>query len=88
MSEKHIHKYQQVHTKFKTLWKCGIPSCKHFMPEHLTALIIGRASLCWNCGETFVMTEEKMSSPRPICNNCDESTKQLASILEEIEHSR
>jgi hypothetical protein len=78
MSKKHIHKYHRIATKFQKLWKCGFSDCSHFMPSHLTEVIVGRDSICWGCGETFRLTPELMMRDRPLCSYCDiKETKGL-----------
>ena len=80
MSKKHIHRYHKVDTGAGELWACSMPDCTHFMPAHYTALLPGRASICWECGEIFILTKENMKRNQPKCPECEGIT-ELVSIL-------
>jgi DNA-directed RNA polymerase subunit RPC12/RpoP len=40
------------------------------MPQHIENLVIGRASICWGCGDKFVLDEIAMKDDMPQCMNC------------------
>jgi hypothetical protein len=50
------------------------------MPAHYTELLPGRASICWECAENFILTKENMRRKQPICPDC-EGISQLASVI-------
>ena len=58
-----IHKYYQ--SKFKTsgtvIYRCGLEGCPHFVYE---PLILNRLSICWRCGDSFVLTQNKFLEAR------------------------
>lgn len=82
MAKKHIHKYHRVDTSAGELWACGLPDCTHFMPAHYTELLPGRASICWECGENFILTRENMQKKQPVCPDCAGIT-DLTALLEQ-----
>lgn len=70
MAEKHIHKYHRIPSKYHTVWSCADSHCSHFMPPHLEHLVLGRASICWECGREMVLDEISMQSNNPTCIDC------------------
>jgi hypothetical protein len=66
----HIHKYRLVDIGFSKVQSCAVPNCPHFMPAHLSKLLIGRASICWECDNEFNMTEDNLKEEFPRCMNC------------------
>ena len=82
------HKYKRVdigRDKAYYVYRCLLPNCNHYIPEKL---ILGRTSICWSCGNEFVITVPKKL--KPICVPCkdkkfsksedDETTRILRSI--------
>ena len=80
MSKKHIHKYHRVDTDAGSIWACGLPDCNHFMPAHYTRLLPGKSSICWECGELLILTEQNMKHKQPICPDCMDVMTTLASV--------
>ncbi len=70
MAKKHTHKYHRVDTDAGSIWACGLPECNHFMPVHYTKLLPGKWSICWECQDPFILTEQNMRASNPICPNC------------------
>lgn len=64
----HTHKYMWVSLKYQKVWRCA--DCNHFMPAHLSELVIGRMSLCWDCGSVFKLGESNKDEEFPICTQC------------------
>lgn len=56
--------------QFTKIWACGSPDCNHHMPQHLEELVNGKASICWQCDEKFVLTGINMKQDKPICSDC------------------
>lgn len=44
--------------------------CNHYMPPHMEDMLIGRASICWTCGEKFPLDDESMKDDMPSCFGC------------------
>ncbi len=81
-NRKHVHKYRQVEISGDKVWACGLPECHHYMPHHMRNLIPGKASICWECGESFVLDARALALDMPVCINCiaptsDEVNKKL-----------
>ena len=63
-----IHKYERTKLGKKyIIFRCMIPNCSHYIPE---SLIKGRISICWRCGEQFVIDREAAELARPHCKDC------------------
>jgi len=69
-SKKHVHKYHKVKMNSTDIWACALPDCNHHMPPHYIDTLPGKASLCWKCGERFILDSDNMKLDRPICFNC------------------
>jgi len=66
--ERHIHKFKRL--KYKTgnvTFFCALPDCNVKINP---ALALGKRSLCWRCGESFLMTEYSLRLAKPHCENC------------------
>jgi len=64
----HKHKYYKETTrKGLFLFRCGLEKCSHFVHE---GIIIGRESLCWRCGESFVITKQTTRNKYFHCFDC------------------
>lgn len=65
---KHIHKFKRL--KYKSgnqIFFCALPDCSQKIN---TALALGKRSLCWRCGEPFIMTEYSLRLAKPHCEAC------------------
>jgi hypothetical protein len=66
--EKHIHKLKRYSFKTgNTLYFCALPDC-HFKLN--PGMALGKRSICWRCGEPFIMTEYSLRLAKPHCANC------------------
>ncbi len=68
---KHTHRYHKTRPNTRRnepVWACSLPGCSHFIPLNTT--VEGRKSLCWNCGEELIMTENEMAVDKPECPSC------------------
>ena len=83
---RHVHKYYRADALGVRIWACAFPTCSHHMPPHYAALIEGKASICWKCGEVMVLDGSNMSMDKPICNDC-RSMNELNRKLEELNKS-
>ena len=63
------HKYFQ--TVFKQsgtlIFRCGLPNCPHFLYE---PMIIARVSICWRCGNRFIITSKSVRAKKMHCEEC------------------
>ena len=81
---KHIHKYMKVilggrrivikdgrryieKTGGYPVMKCTVPKCTHYIAQDLA---IGRSTICWKCGNEFVLNSENVQLKRPLCYEC------------------
>ena len=82
--ETHIHKYIRVRLGKHIVYKCSLANCTHFLRREL---VVGRLSICWRCGEPFVMNRESITLARPRCTTCKKTAKKadIAAITEFIE---
>lgn len=71
-SLKHTHKYRRVKigkNKDYTVYRCMLGGCSRYMEP---ALIVGEASICWYCGDKFIIWKPS-NNPVPVkphCHNC------------------
>lgn len=68
MPEKHIHKFRR-HT-YETggvIYFCALPDCAVKIKPALT---LGKRSICWRCGNEFIMTLYSIKLANPHCENC------------------
>jgi hypothetical protein len=67
-TEKHVHKFKRLKYKTgSTIFFCTLPDCSVKLNP---ALALGKRSICWRCGEPFVMTEYSLRLAKPHCENC------------------
>ncbi len=82
MKQKHVHKYRRfVWPNGTKAFRCTLPACHHFIAEHL---IVGKKSVCWRCGNEFVINEKTARLAKPQCDcrkksdaAMEEPTKEL-----------
>jgi formylmethanofuran dehydrogenase subunit E len=70
--KKHVHKYMRfgpTPAMSYYIWKC-VDGCAHFIHEKQEFYVVGRKSICWGCGEEFVMDEDAMKEEMPRCVTC------------------
>lgn len=80
-AKRHVHKYQRITFTFGSkVWACRLPDCNHYMPRHLEATVEGKATICWQCGNDFVLDRDAMLEDSPRCPKC----RGIAEIEQEI----
>jgi ribosomal protein S27AE len=85
----HVHKLKRlVYKSGNTIFFCALPDCSFKINP---ALALGKRSICWRCGESFIMSEYSLRLARPHCENCHKPKKEvdtssLKDILETAEH--
>ena len=68
MKSSHIHKLKR-HT-YKTgarSFFCVLPDCNYRVAVEMS---LGKRSLCWRCGEEFILNEYSIRLARPHCHKC------------------
>jgi hypothetical protein len=69
---KHIHKYERRRLGNYIIFKCMIPGCVNYIRKELAD---GRISICWRCGEPFVMAKATLELKRVHCVDCTKFKK-------------
>lgn len=66
--QKHTHKFKRLTYKSgNQIFFCALPDCS---VKISTALALGKRSLCWRCGEEFIMSEYSLRLAKPHCDKC------------------
>lgn len=68
---RHTHRYIKTHPntrRTEAIWRCALAGCSHFIPLNTT--VIGRSSICWECGQPFTMEERHTKMELPKCDTC------------------
>ena len=68
----HIHTYVRL---TKDVFRCADKHCYHTAKK---TILVGKATLCNECGEEFVLTREDLRRSRPRCMKCSKTKKALA----------
>lgn len=71
----HTHKYEKIKwgTNKTIIWKCALVDCSHYLHVEF---ILGKKSICWKCGNQFLMTYSKLLRNRPKCDKCQSLSGQ------------
>ncbi len=73
--EKHIHKLKRLRYKSgNEIFFCVLPDCNK---KFNIALALGKRSLCWRCGEEFIMSDYSLRLTKPHCENCHKPKKEV-----------
>ena len=70
----HIHKYERRELGKFTVFKCAVPGCVHYVRKILAE---NRITICWRCGEAFVLTKFALRYRRPHCTDCIKTKKKV-----------
>jgi len=64
------HKYMRIKYGGRDAFKCQLPKCTHFLTH--AELAIGRESLCWRCGNSFIIkrTDASFYAKKLKCGEC------------------
>lgn len=79
-AKRHTHKYYKKTLSFGQVWACALPTCNHYMPTHMTELLPGKQSVCWECEGMLVLNELNMKMEKPLCEDCS-GTADLAAFI-------
>lgn len=85
-AKRHTHKYHKIEIAYQKVWACALPTCNHYMPKHMEAMVPGKASLCWECGEEIILTPQNMQSDKPVCDDCAGIAARVAEIEKTLTH--
>ena len=69
-AKRHTHKYHRVEIAGAKVWACALGDCNHYMPVHMSALIPGKNSYCWDCDNPIILDSSNMIEDRPRCVEC------------------
>lgn len=81
-AKKHIHQYKREKLGGKTIYKCTLPGCPHYLYRQFMDNVV---SLCNECGNPFIMTKYGLRLAKPHCNDC---TKPELAKREKLEKLR
>jgi len=67
-TEKHVHKLKRLKYKSgNSIFFCVLPDCSY---KTNVSLALGKRSICWRCGESFIMSEYSLRLAKPHCDSC------------------
>lgn len=75
-AKNHIHKYHYINIgkrdEKRYTYACALPNCSHFIPIHMSKLVIGKESYCWQCGEKMIINKQhfRRKTRKPRCYKC------------------
>lgn len=78
-AKRHTHKYHNVNG----IWMCALANCTHFMPKNVAANVEGKNSLCWECGNEFILDDINMQKNKPTCFECSPEGDAVLALLRE-----
>lgn len=70
---KHTHQYRKLKLGKRTIFKCVMMGCAHYVYKELAE---GRVSLCNRCGIPFMLDKPAMTLAFPHCRECTVSKKK------------
>lgn len=76
-AKKHIHRYYRIND----LWACSLPDCTHHMPRNIEFQVVGKKSICWSCGEVFILSDDLMDITKPVCHNCKNDVPDITNYI-------
>ena len=68
--KKNKHTHQLKRLKYKSgsvIFFCALPDCTFKIN---ISLALGKRTICWRCGDTFIMTEYALRLAKPHCVKC------------------
>lgn len=83
-AKRHTHKYYKTSLGHVNVWACGLGDCNHYMPPHLSNMVVGKDTLCWKCGEITSLDSRTMKMDKPLCVDCDPKAISANDDLETI----
>lgn len=77
---KHTHRYERINN----IWYCSLADCTHYMPLNMARGVLGKRSLCFQCGQSFTLDETTSIINQPICLECKIKTDIGIDDMDEI----
>jgi hypothetical protein len=86
---KHVHKLKRlVYKTGNAIFFCTMPDCNFKINIKLA---LGKRSICWLCGNEFIMTDYSLRLAKPHCEDCHKPKHPVhiepTSDLKEIENA-
>lgn len=75
-TKNHVHKYKYITVGKKSsphkVYACTLADCTHFIPHHQERLVVGKKSICWECGKEMIITPDifRKKTVKPRCFKC------------------
>ena len=66
----HTHRFVKVNGKRIKFWRCSLDGCRFLVYHATEEILLGRNSVCWDCGREFSMTDKNLTEEFPICVLC------------------
>ncbi len=64
----HVHRLKRLKYKSgNTIFFCALPDCSF---KTNISLALGKRSICWRCGEPFIMSDYSLRLAKPHCDAC------------------
>ena len=84
-TQKHVHKLKKINYRsgnsvFFCVLDCGF--------KISVALALGKKSICWRCGEEFIMNEYSLRLTKPHCSGCHKSKLEKLDVSREVEFNK
>jgi len=77
--KKHVHKLKRhVHKSGNAVLFCALPDCSFKINP---ALALGKRTICWRCGDEFILDDYSLRLARPHCDNCHRSKKKIGETI-------
>lgn len=80
-AKRHTHKYHNVNG----VWMCALANCTHYMPKNVAANVEGKNSICWDCGNEFILDAINMQNEKPTCFSCAGDSTKILDFLQQKE---
>jgi hypothetical protein len=74
----HVHKLKRLRYKSgNEIFFCALPDCSF---KTNTSLVLGKRSICWRCGNEFIMNEYSLRLAKPHCDDCHKPKREYAEV--------
>jgi len=74
---KHVHRFIKLHGRRVNMWRCSLDGCAYLCFTGNQDILLGRYSLCWDCGRSFPMGEDNLEEEMPTCILCKSKNEGL-----------
>src|SRR5580692_1622875 len=81
--EKHTHKLKRLRYKSgNVIFFCALPDCSFKINIQL---VLGKRSICWRCGNDFIMSEYSLRLAKPHCKACHHPKNEPSEVIPSID---